>query len=60
MTPDKAAEILSLYIAGTYPTSYDDLTDAFKLGNEALKRINLLRIDPYTYVYHLLPGETND
>lgn len=58
MAPQEAMEILDREIRGTLLNYPADLIKAQKLGIEALKRLEQMRIDDHILPYSLLPGET--
>jgi len=59
MTIDKAIEILELRIKSPFGRANPDTIDATKLGIEALKLIQNLRIGPANWTTLDLPGETD-
>jgi len=58
MTIDEAIEILTRYTGGGNPWSLTDLTEASKLGIEALKVIRDVRPTEYGAIDEPLLGET--
>ncbi len=58
MTLEKAIEILNLAHAGVISIQSKDYQDAVKLGIEAMKRVEDMRISPCTTADEILPGET--
>ena len=60
MNIEKAIEILKIELSGWLPNYPDDLGDALKLGIEALKRIQDMRISPCCTADEILPGETEE
>ena len=60
MTLEKAIELMQTDIADIDYNYPSDLSDAMKLGVEALKRVKNERVLSYPLIYHFLPGETTD
>ena len=60
MKLEKAIETLSKDLTYTYPTQFNDLQDAVKLGIEALQRIKKTRGGLYAGTWKDLPGETTE
>lgn len=58
MKIDKAIEILSEDLTYSYPAKFNELTDAIKLGIEALKSRQSDRENGVSDFCELLPGET--
>ena len=58
MKIDKAIEILSAAAHGHAFTMSRSFEDSCKLGIEAMKRLNDMRISPCTTADEILPGET--
>jgi len=57
---EKAIEILTRYTGGGNPWSLTDLTEASKLGIEALKAVQYVRRNYADILVTKLPGETED
>ena len=60
MTIDKAIEILNLWNGRTEGLIIQDITDALKLGIEALKRVKSFQGKGNNIIGCPLPGETKD
>lgn len=60
MTPEKAIEVLKQELDGRLICFPDELREAQKLGIEAMKRVQDMRISPCTTADELLPGETQE
>ena len=60
MKLEKAIEITNFHIAEHTIHQSRDITDALKLGIEALKRVEEARVKGTIWNYSLLPGETRD
>lgn len=58
MIISKAIELLDLYYCHLNPEPQIDCINAIKLGIEALKRIQTIRLHPGAPIYGPLPGET--
>ena len=56
----KAIEVLTLLLNDDWPGPARDANDALKLGIEALKRIQDMRISPCCTADEILPGETKE
>jgi len=60
LNTDKAIEVLTLENKHPWNNDNSDLRNAVKLGIEALKRIQDMRISPCTTPDEILLGETDD
>lgn len=60
MKREKAIEILTHMTKYRNVSFLEDCTTAIKLGIEALKRVQDMRISPCTTADEILPGETKD
>lgn len=60
MKIEKAIEILTDSLKGTWPTPNSDFNDAIKLGIEALKRVQYLRTPGGVITDVRLPGEVSE
>ena len=60
MNIDKAIEILTFFSTDPDAFYFPNLTEAIKLGIEALKRIQSARLQWTDSPLHLLPGETEE
>ena len=60
MNLSKAIEIQADFLKGIFPVHAPDLPNATKLGIEALKREQGIRVDQKPTQIWLLPGETEE